>query len=215
MKRWLSRYVPTSVIALGLTLLALAPSSAQSVPPQRGTPPAEKKQAAPPIPAPAPAPALEPQDDPWEERKTRAREDFEYLEALRKAKLAECHEAEMRNSLALVAKTDMDRQKLKGFLSTFAIRQTEMTIAENQAQLEIRRVELKDIEIRLARTQRRLKAVERSAAISETETVQTQTDDRVRELEIKCERLRRESEFAERMIATLRIEVDILMKKRP
>lgn len=205
MKRWFSRYVPTPVIAFGLTL-ALSPSPAQSAPPQGAEPSAEKKQ------PPAPAPAPEPQDDPWEERKARAREDVEYLEALHKAKLAECREAELRSAYVLALKTDIDRQKQKGYIATSMVRQSEVGIAENQAQLEMRRVELKDVEIRLARSRRRLKAIERSGAANEPETFQA--EDRLHELEIKYERLRREFELAERTIATLRIEID-LMKNRP
>ncbi|WP_074316885.1 hypothetical protein [Singulisphaera sp. GP187] len=190
------RFVPTWVIALGFTV-ALSTGAAQADPPKAGLPPADKPPATT-APAPATPPVAESEDDPWEERKTRAREDVEYLQAFHKAKLAECREAELRNTFALALKTEMDRQKQKGFASTYTMQQAAMSIAENQSQLEMRRVELKDVEIRLSRALRRLKAVERSASAYDTEVVQS--DDRLRELEIKYERLRREFELAKRTV---------------
>jgi|GEM_PF-4364228 len=154
---------------------------------------------------PAPATVPDPLDDPWEERKTVARENVEYLEALHKAKQAECREAELRNTFALDLKTDIDRQKRKGIASTYTVQQTEITIAENQSQLEMRRVELKDIEIRLARARRRLKAVERSGSAMESEAEETHAEDRVRALEIKNERLQREIETVRRLVDYMRL----------
>lgn len=213
MKRWLPRYASTPVIATGLTL-ALAPSSAQSappLPPQGGATPAEKKPATAPAPTSTPAVASEPEDDPWEERKIRAREDVEYLEASYKAALAEYREAEQRSALAQGLKTDLDRQKQKGYISTFMLRQAEMGITENQSQVEMRRVDLKDAEIRLARARRRLKAVERSGAVPEPESFQA--EDRFRDLEIKYERLRRKAELSERKVETLRVEIELMRSR--
>src|SRR5437763_1603302 len=95
-------------------IAVIATAAARSAPPaEKGAPPAGKRPA-----APVPAPAAEVPDDHWEERKMQAREDVEYLEALRKAEETECREAELRNKHALALKSDIDRQKQKGYAST-------------------------------------------------------------------------------------------------
>lgn len=128
-------------------------------------------------------------DDRWEERKARAREDVEYLEALLKAKQAACRLAEVKVTTATTYKAEIDRQKQKGVASTFDTKQREIGLAECQADFELRRVELKDVEIRLARTRRRLKAIERSgAAVDQDPTFLN--EDRFRDLEIKYELLK-------------------------
>jgi hypothetical protein len=135
-------------------------------------------------------------DDPWEERKARAREDVEYLEAYHRAKQAESRAAELRVAFSDTHKADMERQKQKGYTSTFEVKQGEIRLAESRSQLELRRVELKDVEIRLARSRRRLKAIERSGAVDVPESLLS--EDRFRELEIKYELLRSEFEQVKR-----------------
>src|SRR4051812_29517202 len=123
------------VFCLPTAMMTLSMAAAQSMPPQgKGAPVTEKRAT-----APAPVPAAEAEDDPWEERKMQAREDVEYLGTLLKAKQAELREAELRNSAALAHKVDIDRQKQKGYASGFVINQSELSIAENQSQLETRR----------------------------------------------------------------------------
>ncbi len=137
-------------------------------------------------------------DNHWEERKAQAREDVEYLEAYHRAKQAESRVAELRVASSVTHKADMDRQKQKGYTSTFDVRQGEIRLAESQAQLAMRRVELKDAEIRLARSRRRLKALERSGAVDGPEPLPS--EDRFRELEFKYERLRSELEQVRREV---------------
>lgn len=188
MNACLERALRATTAVLALTA-AFGPGPACSEPPGRGVPGGENPPA---------VPVAGAEDDPWEERKLRGREDVEYLEALRKAKLAECREAELRQAAALALKVDIDRQKQKGYASAFVIHQTELSMAENQSQLEMRRVELKEIDIRLARARRRLKAVERSPSAYEAES--PAAEDRLHELELKYERLRREFELSRRVI---------------
>jgi hypothetical protein len=137
-------------------------------------------------------------DDPAEEGKAQAREDVAYLEAYHRAKQAECRAAELRVAASLTYKADMDRQKKKGFTSTFQVRQGEIGLADSRSQLETRRVELKEAEILLARSRRRLAAIERSGAPDGPEP--PLIEDRLRGLEIKYERLRSELERLERAV---------------
>ncbi|WP_435017874.1 hypothetical protein TA3x_005495 [Tundrisphaera sp. TA3] len=192
------RIVSLVPLIAALAMVAVAsPGSGQTVPPA--------KPAAPQPPAPAPAP-VEPADDvtddPWEERKIRAREDVAYLEALQKAKQAECRESELRVATFTRWQADLARQKQKGLTTPFQLNITDVNLAEYQSEMEMRRVEQKDIEIRLARARRKLRAVERSGAVPEAESVPN--DDRIRELEIKVERLRKEMERASRFTETSR-----------
>ena len=115
-------------------------------------------------------------------------EDVEFLEAFLKAKQAECREAELRATHETARKAEGDRQHQKGYTSTLFKSQGGLNLAETLTQLELRRAELKDAEIRLARARRRLKAVERSGAVEEVQG--SQAEDRIRELELKFERLR-------------------------
>jgi hypothetical protein len=137
-------------------------------------------------------------DDPAEERKAQAREDIAYLQAYHRAKQAECRAAELRVAASLTYKADMDRLKKKGLTSTSQVRQGEIGLADGQAQLETRRVELKEAEILLARSRRRLEAIERSGAVDGPEP--PLSEDRLRELEIKYERLRSELEQVKRAV---------------
>jgi hypothetical protein len=181
------------ILAAGMTA-ALGPATAGAQ-----SPPAPAQAPAPAAPKAAEAPAADP-DDPWEERKLRAREDVAYLEALLKAKQAEYHEAEIRYQASSAHKVDIDRQKQKGYASAFVVNQSALSIAEHQSQLEMRRVEQKDAEIRLARARRRLRAVERSPSAYDPETLQAQTEDRFRDLELRFESLRRDFERAQQVI---------------
>jgi len=137
-------------------------------------------------------------DDPADESLAQAREDVEYLQAYHRAKQAECRAAELRIAASLTYKADMDRLKKKGFTSTFQVRQGEIGLADSQAQLETRRVELKEAEILLARSRRRLEAIERPGAVGGPQP--PLSEDRLRELEIKYERLRSELEQVRRAV---------------
>ena len=57
--------------------------------------------------------------------------------------------------------------KKVGILTPFQMRQAEIIMAEGQSQLEMKRVDLKNVEIRLARSRRRLKAVQVPSARSQ------------------------------------------------
>ncbi len=142
MKRWLSRYVSTPVIAACLTA-ALSPrhrvGSASEVPRREKpstVPASTPAPAAAAAPAPASAPCFcscpEPQDDPWEERRQGPAEDVEYLEeALHKATLTECREAEPA-ALGPGVENRPGSPETKGYISTFMIRQADMGIAEDK-----------------------------------------------------------------------------------
>lgn len=139
----------------------------------------------------APTPAAAVVDDRWEERKARAREDVEYFESYYKARQTECRAAELRIAFTAAYKADVDRQKDKGYVSTSAVKQADIGLAESQSQLELRLVELKNAEIRLARARRRLRTIERSNEADDPEPP-TSIEDRCRELEIKFDLLRSE-----------------------
>lgn len=130
-------------------------------------------------------------DDHWEERKARAREDVEYLETFYRARQAESRAAELRVASKAANKADMDRQKEKGYTSTVSVSLAVIQLAESESAFELRRVELKDAEIRLARSRRRLKSLERSSAVDDPEPGLV-SEDRIRELETKFELLRSE-----------------------
>jgi hypothetical protein len=138
-------------------------------------------------------------DDIWEERKARAREDIEYLEAYYRAKQAESRAAELHVASSVAYKTDIERQKQKGYTSTFVVKQGDINLADCEAQFELRRVELKDAEIRLARSRRRLKAIERSRTVDGSEPLLS-SEDRFRELEVKYELLRSEFDQVKRRV---------------
>lgn len=142
-------------------------------------------------------------DDPWEERKARAREDVEYLEAYLRAKQAECREAEQRVTTFTTWRVDQERLKQKGIVSPFQSNIAGLNMSEYQSELEMRRVEVKDVEIRLNRARRRLKQVERSGTVPPTDPASS-NDDRIRELEQKVERLRKELERSSRYSETKR-----------
>jgi len=127
-------------------------------------------------------------DDEWEERKARAREDVEYLETFYRARQAESRAAELRVASKAANKADMDRQKEKGYTSAVSVNLAVIQLAESESAFELRRVELKDAEIRLARSRRRLKTIERSNSVDGPEQVLV-SEDRLRQLEIKHELL--------------------------
>ncbi|WP_435008815.1 hypothetical protein P12x_000064 [Tundrisphaera lichenicola] len=202
MRKWSSRIVRPAMVAFSI---ALSPSMSfgqtAPTPPIGSRPVAPKPPATPapvaPKPSATPAPADEVLNDPWEERKERAREDVEFLESRRTAKLAEIHEAEVRVAINEAWKVDHERQKKKGILSPFQIRQATLILAEGESQLAMKRVDLKDVEIRLARARRKVKAIEQSPGY---EAVDDQAEDRFRDLEIKYDRLRSEFDRIKRYV---------------
>ena len=135
----------------------------------------------------------------WEDRKARVREEVDYNEAYHRAKQAEARTAELRIAASASYKADLDRQKQKGYTSTFVVKQADIGLAECQSQYEMRLVELKDAEIRLARSRRRLKAIEHSD-VPETPEPQLIIEDRFRDLEIKYEILRSEFDQVKRLV---------------
>jgi chromosome segregation ATPase len=198
----MTKLISASIRPAMIVLSMVASASAQTAPPLRPAATAAEKPSA------VPQQEAEISDDPWEERKARAREDVEYLEIFQGAKQAEFREAELRFSIASAWKVDMDRQNQKGYTSTFTKNQGDLSLAEALTQREMRRSEVKDVEIRLARARRRLKAVERSGASPEPEI--SQSDDRLRELERKYERLRADYESTKREVG-----LSAVGKKRP
>lgn len=182
----MSRWSPPPVLAAWVVFLSSAslPTAAvsQTAPAPRQATPAVEKPAVPPV------LGDEAEIDPWEERKIRAREDVEFLEVFLRAKQAECREAELRATHEAARKAEGDRQHQKGYTSALFKSQGGLNLAETLTQFELRRAELKDAEIRLARARRRLRAVERSGSAVEDQG--SLAEDRIRELELKFERLR-------------------------
>jgi hypothetical protein len=148
------------------------------------------------------SPPAEVDDDQWEERKARAREDVEYFEVYYKAKQAESRAAELRVASTASYKADIDRQRQKGYTSTYAVNQAEIQLAEDESALNMRQVELKFADVRLARSRRRLKSIERSSAVDGPEPVLV-SEDRLRELETRYELLRSELDQVKRLMKKL------------
>jgi|GEM_PF-6261487 len=211
-----TRFAPVLVVSV-VFLALISATGAQVAPSQPPVSPAAQptKNAPEPVADPRPEPEPDPDeaslpstDNPRAELKLRAREDVEFFEIYRRAKLVEFNEAELRMRIALATKADVEAQRQKKYTSRFAMHQSEMSIAETQSQLEMRRVELKEVEIQLARAKRRVKSLDQppSAVISNLEQTAASDllEERLRGVRLKHDQLRRDFEIVKRVVEPMR-----------